>query len=64
MDSSSWSRCCEAVTLNSVYVRDGTRRTVSKGAVAAEIATSNMPMRIIKADFESQSAVFEWLTTN
>jgi len=46
------------------YLPDGTRRVVKRSASAKEAADSRMPMRVIKTDFESQSADFEWLTTN
>jgi len=37
---------------------------IKRSASAKEIMDSRMPMRIVSSDYESQSTVFEWLTTN
>ena len=37
---------------------------LKRSASTKEIMDSKMPMRIVSSDYESQSTVFEWLTTN
>ena len=47
-----------------LLLSDGSRRVLKARASAREIIESRMPLRVIRSDFDSQSADFEWLTTN
>ena len=40
------------------------RIVVKRSTTTDELIASRMPMRVVKFDFDAQSADFEWLTTN
>jgi hypothetical protein len=47
-----------------IYIPDGSHRLLRRAAWLEEGVASKMPIRIVKSDFEAQTAHIEWLTTN